>query len=88
MSSGIFNVLLVGVKSPGSSHLANYLRKRNCHCEFASSCQEACSLLQSRQFDMVLSPMRLHDASLFPLVELLERSDVSLFYSCPVEVGT
>jgi hypothetical protein len=88
MGSGTFDVLLIGVSSRGSSHLAVHLQKRRCQCEFASSCQEARSLLQSRHFDMVLSAMKLHDTSLLPLVELLEGSDVSLFYSCPVEVGT
>lgn len=88
MGTKIFKVLLVGVKSRGSSPLAKYLLKRNCQCEFASSRQEAHSLLQSRPFDMVLSPMRLHDASLFPLIEMLEGADISLFYFCPVEVGT
>lgn len=88
MASGMFNVLLIGMSSRGPSHLTKHLRKQGCQCEFASSCWEARSLLQSHHFDMVLSPMRLRDTSLFPLVELLEGSDVSLFYSCPVEVGS
>jgi len=78
-------VLLVGENAQGSSYLAK--RLQGCECEFAVSYQEACSLLRAQDFDLVLSPMRLRDGSLFPLLGLLDGSGNTLFYSHAVEKG-
>ena len=81
------NVLLIGESPQGSWYLAKRLQGRGCECEFAVSYQEACSALMARGFDLVLSPMRLRDGSLFPLIGLLDGSGITLFYSHPVEDG-
>ena len=79
--------LLIGENSQGSSHLVKLLEGHGCECSFATSYQEACSLLGTQPFDLVLSPMRLRDCSVFPLVSLLDGSDVTLFYYQLVEDG-
>lgn len=79
--------LLIGENSQGSSHLAKLLEGRGCKCSFATSYPEACSLLDTQSFDLVLGPLRLRDSSIFPLVGLLEGSNVTLFYFQPVEDG-
>jgi len=80
-------VLLVGENAQGSSYLAKRLQGRGCECEFALSYQEACWLLRAQDFDLVLSPMRLRDDSLFALIGLLDGSGITLFYSHAVENG-
>jgi DNA-binding NtrC family response regulator len=80
-------VLLIGESPQGSSYLKNRLQGRGCDCEFVTSYQEACATLRSRHFDLVLSPMRLCDRSVFPLIDFLEGSGVTLFYSQAVEEG-
>jgi DNA-binding NtrC family response regulator len=79
--------LLIGENSQGSSHLAKILEGRGCDCRFATSYQEACSLLDTQHFDLVLSPLRLRDRSIFPLASLLEGSSITLFYFQLVEDG-
>jgi CheY-like chemotaxis protein len=81
------NVLLIGENPQGSSYLAKRLQRHGCECEFAVSYREACSLLGAQGFDLVLSPMRLRDGSLFPLIGLLDGSGITLFYSHAVEDG-
>ena len=58
--------MLIGETPQGSSYLAKPLQERGCVCEFAVSFQEACSLLSAQGFDLVLSPTRLRNGSLFP----------------------
>ncbi len=79
--------LLIGENPQGSSYLTKYLQERGCECEFALSYQEASWLLRPQVFDLVLSPMRLRGCSLFPLIELLDGSGITLFYSPVVENG-
>jgi hypothetical protein len=79
--------LLIGDRSWGASHLVKHLQQRGFRCEYATSYEKVRSLLRARHYDLVLSPMRLRDDSLFPLIEWLDGSDVTLFYCCPVESG-
>jgi hypothetical protein len=79
--------LLIGESRQGSAHLVKLLEGHGCECSFATSYREACSLLGARPFDLVLSPIRLRDCSVFPLVGLLQGSDVTLFYFQLVEDG-
>ena len=79
--------LLIGENSQGSSHLVKLLEGQGCDCSFATSYQDACSLLGTQPFDLVLSPIRLRDCSIFPLASLLEGSAVTLFYFQLVEDG-
>ena len=79
--------LLIGESPQGSSNLAKRLQERGCECEFAVSYREACSRLMGEGFALVLSPMRLRDSSLFPLIGLLDGSGITLFYFHAVEDG-
>jgi DNA-binding NtrC family response regulator len=87
MTEGKPRVLLIGENSQGSSYLTKRLEGRGCDCRFATSYSEACALLQAEHFDLVLSPMRLRNASVFPLMDLLAGSSMSVFYSHAVEEG-
>lgn len=87
MGTEMPKVLLVAESPQGCSYLAQRLQERGCHCEVAASYPETCSLLRIQHFDLVLSPMRLRDKSLFPLIDLLDGSAVTLFFSHAVEQG-
>src|SRR5580692_12674935 len=80
-------VLLIGENSQGSSHLVKHLQGHVFKCRFAASYQEAVSLISPQTFDLVLSPMRVRDNSIFPLMDLLERSCTTLFFFQAVEEG-
>lgn len=85
MGITIPKALLIGENAQGSSYLAKRLQGRGFECSFATSYQEACSLLRAQGFDLVLSPMRLCEVSFFSLIDLLDGSSATLFYSHPVE---
>ena len=87
MKASELRALLIGENSQGSSHLVKLLEGRGCECSFATCYQEACSLLGTQPFDLVLSPMRLRGSSVFPLVSFLDGSAVTLFYFQLVEDG-
>jgi hypothetical protein len=74
-----------GLQTP--SCLARRLEGQGCSCSFARSYREACSSLGNQDFDLVLSPLRLRGVTLFPLIDLLAGSRITLFYSHPVEQG-
>jgi len=62
------------VRSQGvPPQLMNWLYKRGCQCDFAMSCQEACSLISHTQFDWVLSQYQLPDRNGFSNVGLVGR---------------
>lgn len=85
MRTRTLKALLIGENSQGPSHLATRLQGHGCECSFATSYQEACASLRSQVFEVVLSPMRLRGVTVFPLIDLLEGSKVTLFYSQAVE---
>jgi hypothetical protein len=87
MNTKVHKALLVGESLSDSSSLAAHMHERGFQCEFASSSQRALSLTRIHDFDLVLSPIRLRDASLFFLMDLLDGSEVTLFYFQPVETG-
>jgi DNA-binding NtrC family response regulator len=78
-------ILLVGENPQGSSYLVSRLEGHGCECRFAASYQEACALLRKEGFDLVLSPIRLLSGSVFPLIDVLEGSGTTMFYSHAVE---
>ena len=80
-------VLLIGENPQGYSRLVKCLEGYRCKCRFATTYQEAVPLLGIKDFDLVLSPMRVRDGSVFPLISLLENSRTTLFYFQPVEAG-
>lgn len=77
--------LLISENPQDASHLARHLRKLECECEFAASYQEALALLRTQSFALVLSPVWVRGVSVFPLIDLLEGSVITLFYSQRVE---
>jgi hypothetical protein len=79
--------LLIQEKSQGSWNLERYVQECGCDCSSAASYREACSLLDAEKFDLVLSPMRLPDSSLFPLLSSLSGSRTTLFYWFAVDGG-
>ena len=87
VQTGEPRVLLIEESPQGFSLLARRTEKAGCKCRFATSCQQARSLLALQDFDLVLSPVRLCGDSLFWLIELLAGSDSSLFYYQAVEEG-
>jgi hypothetical protein len=79
--------LLIGESRQGSMHLEKRLESQGFKCSFIASYQTACSLLRLQSFDLILSPMRLRDSTVFPLINLLEGSNTTLFYFQTVEEG-
>lgn len=87
MKSMTLRALLIQERPHASGHLEKYLRERDCECSCAVSYKEACSRLGTGEFDLVLSPMRLHNDSLFPLIDLLHGSHITLFFWHAMEGG-
>ena len=87
VSNKVLRALLIaeGLQTPSS--LARRLEGQGCRCSFARSYREACLSLGNQDFDLVLGPLRLRGVTLLPLIDLLEGSKVTLFYSHPVEQG-
>ena len=87
MSNRPIMVLLVG-EVPGSSlQLLLWLYERGCRCHFATSYQDACSLISHTQFDLVLSQYQLPDRTAFSLLDWLSGSPTTLLLSTVVESG-
>jgi len=80
-------VLLVGATARSSLQLLLWLYKRGCRCHFATTYQDACSLISRTQFDLVLSQYHLADRTAFPLLDQLAGSPATLFLSAHVEDG-
>jgi hypothetical protein len=88
MEANKTSALLVGESPQGSGLLSSRLQARGWSCgSFASSAAEVWSQLRQREFDLVLTPLRLRDVTLFPLIDFLEASRTSLFFFRPVEGG-
>ena len=87
MRIGKPKALFVGEKPVRHSHLADHVNAKGCDCTFAASYDEACSRLRAEHFDFIFSPMRLRGVTLFPLMDLLEGSEATLFYFHAVEEG-
>jgi DNA-binding NtrC family response regulator len=87
MDARRLRALLVGEYPEDSSNLAKRLQERGFQCEFASSSEQALSLAGTYDFELVLSPVRLHGASLLSLMDLFAESAVTLFYFHGVEEG-
>ena len=85
--TGPLKVLLVGESVQGSSFLLNRLWQQGCRCEFAATYEEIRALLRAKDIYLVLCPTRLDGRNLLPLIDLLEGSNVSLFYSASGEQG-
>jgi DNA-binding NtrC family response regulator len=80
-------VLLVGKGLHGASDLTEHLRRRNCECFLAASCEEASRLMDARPFSLVLSESVMPDCAASCLIPLLVRSGASMFLHVAVEDG-
>lgn len=80
-------VLLIGDTARSSSNLLEWLRRRGSCCQFSRSYRDACHRIRSTQFDLVLSEYALPDRTAFPLLDHLEGSSATLFFSARVEDG-
>lgn len=80
-------VLLVGETARSSLKLLQWLNGRGCRCQLAQSYRDACNLVSSTQFDLVLSQYQLSERTAFPLLDLLVGSSATLFFSTRVEDG-
>jgi hypothetical protein len=83
----IIKVLLIRKRQTAHSPLMDRLGGSGCECRVATSNQEVGVLLDNHGFDLVLGPIRLHGDSLYPLIEQLEGSRTTLFFSQAVENG-
>jgi CheY-like chemotaxis protein len=81
-------VLLVGDNAKGSIALLQWLKKRGCLCQTARSYRDACDLISSTPFDLVLSEYQLPDRTAFPLLEWLIKSPATLFFCTRVQDGS
>ena len=81
-------VLLVGENARSSSNLLEWLQRRGSSCQFSGSYGDATNLIRSTQFDLVLSEYQLPDRTAFPLLDWLEGSSATLFFSTRVEDGS
>lgn len=81
-------VLLVGETARSSCNLLEWLQRRGSCCRFSRSYEDACDLIRSTQFDLVLSEYQLPDRTAFPLLDRLEGSSATLFFSARVEDGS
>ncbi len=83
MESVGVNVLLIAGSERGCWQLARGLEERGCRWWFASTINDIRSLLNERSFHLVLSTRPLTQGS--AIMELLNGSACSVFYSYPIE---
>ncbi len=79
------NALLVGRQFQYAAAMIDWLSRKQRECVIVSTRSEACDLLPSGKYDLVLSDNRLPDGSGFGLIQLLAGFSVTLFISHPVE---
>jgi hypothetical protein len=84
-TAAMVNVLLIGEHPQRASYLRERLQERKCEFGFATSFEMACALLKTQDYDIVLSPTRLHGKSCLPLMNVDQRDDVSFFFAQPAE---
>ena len=88
MRAKLIKVLLVGETARSSSHLLEWLQSRGSCCQFSRSYGDACHLIRGTEFDLVLSEYQLPDRTAFPLLDWLEGSSATLYFSARVEGGS
>ena len=80
-------VLLVGDGRQSFSFPQRHLEKKGCRCHVAKSLRGLKDLVSQKQFDIVLTMVRVEGSSTDWLGAALSGSRASLFYMLPVEVG-
>ena len=78
---------MVGEKPQEFLTFRQLSERNNCQCWFAKSQQEALALPNLREYDIVLSALRVPGESVHGLIALLSGSCASLFCSLRVERG-
>jgi CheY-like chemotaxis protein len=81
-------ILLIGETARGSSNLLEWFESRGGCCQFSRSYEDACEVIRSTPFDLVLSEYQLPDRTAFPLLDRLEGSSATLFFTTRVEDGS
>jgi hypothetical protein len=85
MSQECVKVLLLGESEEGWSSLAWHLEHQGCDCWLAKSVEDALTILDRQEFQLVLSAKPLFLGN--EIVERLEESNCSVFYRYPVGHG-
>jgi len=88
MNSKLISVLLVGEALKNFPQLLRWLDSRGCRCQLAQSYRDACKLVSSTPFDLVLSQYQLPDRTAFALLDRLAGSAATLFFCARVEDGS
>ena len=83
----LVRVLVVGEKAQEFLTSQQLFERNNCQCRFAKSQQEVVALPNLREYDIVLSALRVPGETIRGLVALLSGSRASLFCSLRVERG-
>lgn len=87
MKSKRIQVLVIGECARTPSHLAKRVEECGCACEFADTFHEALMLLECHNFDLLLSPVKMGESSMLPLMKMLRGSRSTAFYYQVVEDG-
>jgi CheY-like chemotaxis protein len=74
-------VLLAGYAGIESAVLCRWLARHDCHCQFAASFEDVRKILSQAEFDLVLCDYALPDRTAFPLLEWLDGTHSTLFFS-------
>ena len=87
VSKYLVRVLVVGEKAQEFLTSQQLFERNNCQCRFAKSHKEVVVLPNLRDYDIVLSALRVPGESVRGLIALLSGSRASLFCSLRVERG-
>lgn len=80
-------VLVVSEKVQAPFAYHQLVDRNDCRCHFAQSQQEVAEIPNLREFDIVLSTIRVPGGSIHGLVDLFSGSHASVFCSLSVEKG-
>ena len=80
-------VLVVGEKAQEFLTSRQLFERNNCQCWFAKSSREVVELPNLREYDIILSALRVPGESVSRLIAVLKGSRASLFCSLRVERG-
>jgi DNA-binding NtrC family response regulator len=87
METRMVKALVIGNGAGAPSSLVRHLEERNCSCELGESYAQAGMLLESRKYDLVLSPMRIGSSSMVNLMNVLKGTSTTVFYFVAMEQG-
>jgi CheY-like chemotaxis protein len=79
--NGTPTVLLAGDNVLRSQTLREWLQRRNCHCESATSFSDICRELTQKDFDLIVCQYDLPDRTAFPLLDWVDGSPSTLIFA-------